>query len=244
MYAVESVSRMLPPSEKGLRDRASPEVYASMLEMFLHPRNVKQIATDILHRLQTAAIPADLKELEMSVKQRIFIWAGKKRVDGARSAVTWDRLETIEFLNDLFAADFVTLEMYAHRRPDRVAAHEYGVGDAIVDSNEFRVTREFATVDGIESKLGREMSADDYKNLSVWQPYKIYASSGKFRYGNIIPVWQQAGRNRVLQLDKYGEGLHAEWRRSSLQAPSRGYDMSTIRSETGRRGDPYAIHMM
>lgn len=95
--------------------------------------------------------------------------------------------------------------------------------------NVFRV-KDKVTVDACGNqalKKYNEMSADDYKNIDVWQSEQLYTYDKRNRYGNKFPVWQYSMNTRHYDLSN--DGLHtSNPDRASLNNISRGYNMENI----------------
>ena len=202
-------------SLKDAANQFSPDnaVFVSIQEIFLSPANIRCVSDAMYKTLRSMDIKSAPAELEKVLKTHALEWSAKKHVDSAQSAVTWDWIETLSFVNKRFVKEHVCLFRLSQ----------------MGESNVFKATTEFVTPDGVEEKLGREMTADEYKNMNVWGLWQVHASSDKFRYRNIIPVWQTAGAKRLVQMDRENEGLHdRNWRTASRPVPIRGYDMSEI----------------
>ena len=93
--------------------------------------------------------------------------------------------------------------------------------------NVFRVM-DTVTVDACgneETKKYSEMTADDYRNMDVWQNNQEYTYNKRNRYNNAIPMWQKS--MNIRHYEKESDGLHtSNSDRASLDSQLRGYNMN------------------
>ena len=78
-----------------------------------------------------------------------------------------------------------------------------------------------------ETKLFKDYTAEDYKNIDVWRSEQLYTYDVRNRYQNRFPVWQYSMNSR--QYDRSNDGLHDAYsNRASLDNQTRGYNMHNI----------------
>jgi len=130
----------------------------------------------------------------------------------------------LHFTNDKFIKEH-------YLKFKKMASHSFAVEDSLGQS-EVNVFKENVE-SGIIKRRPDELTAEEIKNVDVWEPIENYTDNSKFRRNNKFRVWQTSVHNR--HYDRSNEGLqHRNSNVSSRTVPQRGYDMTTIYDQTNR----------
>lgn len=159
-----------------------------------------------------------------SVPTMMDEYSKENSLDDFESLHDNDWLEILHFTNDRFIKKY-------YIKFKEMARHSFNVEDSLGQS-EINVFKEKVMARGSEQRPDR-LTAEDIKNIDVWEPIEEYRDNNKFRKKNKFRVWQTSVHNR--RYDRSNEGLqHGNDRVSSRVVPQRGYDMSTIQAQTNR----------
>lgn len=193
----------------------------SNMRAFMLRENVAYISKHmyLLHRHNGGRMAEGL--FMRAVPELMRIWGMKENLDMFDGGFNW--VLTLDYINNKFVKDHV----------------EYYTSEGS-DTNVFQAVMPVGTIneyDGkrVRSKLYKEMTAADYQNLDVYGKVQTVVSSdsGPYRNKNRIPINQRSMSKRPFSREN--EGLRSEnWARASLEAPIRGYDMTSILANTGR----------
>jgi hypothetical protein len=200
---ISNKEKMNPPATNYLDN-------LSNIDIFLSKKNIHYMTYYLVSMNKanmTGVNPSDLAPL---VPNMMIEWAKKNNI-GDSEYIYDNILLTLEFLNKKFIIN------HAYDKNDKSNINVFrGSGVVTIDScgNE-------------ETKKYSEMTADNYKNIDVWQDRQEYTYDKRNRYGNSIPIWQRS--MNIRHYDHESDGLHtSNPDRASLDNQVRGYNMDNI----------------
>jgi hypothetical protein len=160
-----------------------------------------------------------------SIPDMMERYAEKNHLDDFESLHDNDWLEILHFTNDKFIKEH-------YLKFKKMAKHTFEVEDSLGQAEVNVFQEHLAGKNGIMKRPDR-LTAEDIKNLDVWEPIEHYTDNSKFRADNKFRVWQTSVHTR--NYDRSNEGLvHGNSRVASRVVPQRGYDMSGIHKSVGR----------
>ena len=197
--------RMNPPN-KNIFDNLSNN------DIFLSKKNVHYMTYYLIKLSKKNMTNNQPSELVSLIPKMMLEWAKKNNIND--SEYIYDNiLLTLEFLNKKFIINHACV---------------YGKNDK-KNLNVFRGFQS-VTIDSCgnsEIKKNDMLTADNYKNMDVWEERQEYTYDKRNRYGNAIPIWQRS--MNIRQYDHESDGLHtSNPDRASLDTQVRGYNMSNI----------------
>jgi hypothetical protein len=170
-------------------------------ELFLSNKNIYEITSHIIG-LDTNDFN---KDLNITVPKLMKIWAANKKIDEFEYVYS-DKTQILNSINQEFLKDPNTKILHKDRL------------------NVYRAS--IATHENIKKPYDK-MTAEDYKNIDVWENTESLIKNKDSRYANQIPIWQKSMNLR--HYDRSNDGLRqASFERSSLDVFQRGYDMTNI----------------
>jgi hypothetical protein len=139
-------------------------------------------------------------------------WAQCKDINNYDEVINNGNMLT--YLNQVFIKDNADLYEF---RPS---------GSGIPDVNVYRLQYTISSTDSdgrinTTSKSPTEMTAEDIRNIDVWQPHSVEISTKSTRYGNQIPIWQKS--MNVRHHDRSDDGFTYSIKKSSLEGKQYGY---------------------
>jgi hypothetical protein len=184
----------------------------SNTDIFLSKKNIHYMTYFLVAMCKKNMTGTNPGELAPLVPTMMIEWSKKNTLDDFEYIYD-DILLTLEFLNK----KFITNHACVYGKNDNSSINVFRAKGAI-------------TVDECgneETKKYSEMTAENYKNMDVWQDTQEYTYDKRNRYDNSIPIWQRS--MNIRQYEHVFDGLHtSNPTRASLDTQLRGYNMSNI----------------
>jgi hypothetical protein len=156
------------------------------------------------------AMPEFIKNVPLYMDE----WVDSEDINSYEFAFP-DWIQLLDFLNMKF------LKKYNFLYENTSANQDFA------DSNVFKLTMPVTYNNQTQLKQYSHLTADDIRNIDVWQKQDTVRSNGNFRYNNKIPFWQCT--MNIRHYDRDSDGLHnIDADQASLETHVRGYDMSSI----------------
>ena len=200
---ISNKEKINPPDDNYLDELSNTDI-------FLSKKNVHYMTYFLIamnKRNMTGTKPAELAPL---IPSMMIQWANTQNLNDFEYVYN-DILLRLSFLNK----KFITNHACVYDKSNKASMNVFRVMDTV-------------TVDACgneETKKYSEMTADDYRNMDVWQSNQEYTYNKRNRYNNAIPMWQKSMNIRHYEMES--DGLHtSNPDRSSLDSQLRGYNMN------------------
>lgn len=205
IYCPKSVKEdMNPPLHNIFEDLTN-------IDLFLSTKNVHHLTDYIISLNIKQQTNHNLIQLRKQIPQLMRSWSVGKNLNDFEYLYN-NPLQILAFLNKSF------LENNGYLFQDNKINNIFKVNGATSQASKSgseMLNKRYAT-----------MTADEYKNINVWDNQQIFVDNNIKKYKNAIKPWEISLYKR--HYDRDNDGLHSSADQSSLDNQVRGYDMSNI----------------
>jgi len=204
---------------KSVKEEINPPVHNIFEDLtntglFLSTKNVYHLIDYIISLNIKQQTNHNLVQLREQIPRAMKSWAGGNNLNDFEYLYS-NPIQTLAFLNQTF------LENNGYLFQDKKINNMFRVNGATSVASK-------ASKSGSEmlNKCYAKMTAEEYKNINVWDNQQIFVDNDVKRYKNTITPWEIGLYKR--HYDRGNDGLHAPTERASLNNQVHGYDMSNI----------------